>query len=147
MLPCELNHSIVNLMMEIAGLVGRVEGMALAKPSPRLRHTNRVRTIQGSVGIEGNTCSVAQVDAIAEGKRVPVSELEQIEVRNALEAYAALASFDPASIESMLSAHARLMGNGLVMNPGHFRKSNAPDAAPGPGSRSDGWVVCVPARE
>ncbi|MDF7800284.1 Fic family protein [Pontiellaceae bacterium B1224] len=109
-------------MMEISGLVGRVEGLALANPSPKLRHNNRVRTIQGSVGIEGNTCSVAQVDAIAEGKRVPVSELEQIEVRNALKAYASLASFDHASIESLLSAHAQLMGHGLILNPGHFRK-------------------------
>ena len=122
MLPYELSHSLVDLMMEIAGLVGRVEGLALAKPSPKLRHNNRIRTIQGSVGIEGNTCSVAQVDAIAEGKRVPVSELEQIEVRNALESYAALASFDHVSIDSMLSAHALLMGNGLIINPGHFRK-------------------------
>jgi Fic family protein len=121
MLPCELSASIVELMMGISELIGRVEGMALAKPSPKLRHNNRVRTIQGSVGIEGNTCSVAQVEAIAEGKRVPVSELEQIEVQNALTAYAVLFSFDPYSIDSLLVAHAQLMGEGLIVNPGHFR--------------------------
>lgn len=108
-------------MMEVAEGVGRVGGVALAKPSPKLCHNNRVRTIQGSVGIEGNTCSVAQVEAIAEGKRVPVSGLEQIEVKNALEAYGALPSFDPYSMDSLLSAHATLMGGGLMLNPGRFR--------------------------
>jgi Fic family protein len=121
MLPVEMTASIVGLMMEIAELTGRVEGMALAKPSPKLRHNNRVRTIQGSVGIEGNTCSVAQVEAIANGKPVAVSELEQIEVKNALEAYAALCSFDPYSTASLLSAHALMMSGGLMVNPGRFR--------------------------
>lgn len=121
--PCTMNPSIIALMMEIAGLVGKVEGLALAKPSPRLRHNNRVRTIQGSVGIEGNTCSIAQVEAISAGKPVPVSELEQLEVRNALEAYAMLRSFDPFAVDSLLSAHAQLMGGGLVLNPGCFRRS------------------------
>jgi Fic family protein len=119
--PCELNHSIVGLMMEIAELVGRVEGMALAKPSPKLRHNNRVRTIRGSVGIEGNTCSVAQVEAIAEGRLVPLPERERIEVHNALEAYAALQEYDPHSIDSLLSAHLRLMDEGLMLQPGRFR--------------------------
>lgn len=121
MLPVEMRDSIIRLIMEIAEGVGRVQGMALAKPSPKLRHNNRVRTIQGSVGIEGNTCSVAQVGAIAEGKVVPVSRQEQIEVKNALEAYAALSSFDPYSIDSLLSAHATLMGGGLMLNSGRLR--------------------------
>ncbi len=110
-------------MMEIAEGVGRVEGMALAKPSPKSRRDNRVRTIQGSVGIEGNTCTVAQVEAISAGKVVAVPELERIEVKNALEAYAALSSFDPFSLESLLAAHARLMGNGLLVLPGRFRQA------------------------
>lgn len=123
MFPCEMNTAIVDLMMDISELVGRVEGMALAKPSPKLRYGNRVRSIQGSVGIEGNTCSLAQVEAISEGKRVAVSEREQLEVRNALQAYAALSGFDPFSLNSLLLAHAQLMGGGLILVPGHFRKT------------------------
>jgi Fic family protein len=117
-----MSKSIVALMMEIAEFVGKVEGMALARPSPKLRHSNRVRTIQGSVGIEGNTCSEAQVEAIEEGKPVPVSEREQLEVRNALEAYAMLPSLDPFSMDSLLFAHAKLMGGGLMLGCGRFRK-------------------------
>lgn len=117
-----MNSAIIALMMEIAEMVGKVEGMTLARPSPRLRHNNRIRTIQGSVGIEGNSCSVAQVEAISEGKRIPVPELEQLEVRNALEVYAMLSSFDPLSMDSLLSAHEQLMGGGLVLTPGRLRK-------------------------
>jgi Fic family protein len=121
--PCEVGAAIIDLMMKTAEMVGQVEGMALAKPSPKLRHDNRVRTIQGSVGIEGNTCSIAQVEAISDGKPVLASKLEQLEVRNALEAYASLHAFDPFSLESLLSAHAQLMGGGLVVNPGQLRKT------------------------
>lgn len=121
--PCTMSQAIIASMMEIAELVGKVEGLAVARPSPKLRHGNRVRTIQGSVGIEGNSCSVAQVEAISAGKPVPVSELEQLEVRNALDAYAMLRSFDPFSVDSLLSAHAQLMRDGLLINPGRFRES------------------------
>ena len=121
--PCTISQPIIASMMEIAGLVGKVEGLALAKPSPKLRHNNRLRTIRGSVGIEGNSCSEAQVEAIAAGKPVPVSELEQLEVRNALDAYAVLRSFDPFSLDSLLSAHAQLMKDGLLINPGRLRES------------------------
>lgn len=143
-----MTGSIVELMMKISEGVGRVEGMSLAQPSPKLRHNNRVRTVQGSVGIEGNTCSVAQVEAISKGRLVPVSELEQIEVRNALEAYAALSSFDPTLIDSLLSAHAQLMGGGLMPGAGPFRTgavevyitehTNPYDAVSGQGARIDG---------
>jgi len=109
-------------MMDIAELVGKVEGMALAKPSPKLRHNNRVRTIHGSVSIEGNSCSVAQVEAISEGKLVPVSEREQLEVRNALDAYFALQEYHSFSLDSLFNAHATLMGGGLMLGPGQFRK-------------------------
>lgn len=122
LLPCELTVEILNLLMEIAEGIGRVEGVALATPSPKVRHNNLIRTIQGSVGIEGNTCSVAQVDAIAEGKSVPVSRREQVEVKNALDTYSQLPEFDPYSIESLLKAHAALMGNGLLLVPGRFRQ-------------------------
>jgi Fic family protein len=66
---------------------------------------------------------VGKVEAISAGKPVPVSELEQLEVRNALDAYAMLRSFDPFTMDSLLSAHAQLMRDGLVINPGRFRES------------------------
>jgi Fic family protein len=78
--------------------------------------------IRGSTGIEGNSCSVAQVEAIASGQPVALSKKEQLEIRNALEAYDALPSLHPFSIHSLLDAHRMLMGNGLLLVPGKFRQ-------------------------
>ena len=53
---------------------------------------------------------------------VALSKKEQVEIRNALDAYAALLEFDPFSINSLLAAHAQLMGDGLMLGAGHFRQ-------------------------
>lgn len=47
---------------------------------------NRVPTIHGSLAIEGNTLSEAQITAIMEGKRVIAPPREVQEVKNALAA-------------------------------------------------------------
>jgi len=119
----ELNMSAASFIKfaEIEQLIGKVEGLQLSRPVPKLRQKNRARSIRGSTGIEGNRCSVEQVEAIASGKPVALSKKEQLEIRNALEAYDALPGFDPFSIESLLEAHATLMGNGLELAPGRFR--------------------------
>ncbi|WP_177420797.1 hypothetical protein [endosymbiont of Lamellibrachia barhami] len=53
----------------------------------RLRRINRIRTIQGTLAIEGNTLSEAQITAILDGKRVLAQPKEIQEVRNAILAY------------------------------------------------------------
>ena len=113
---------LMRKLAEIKQTIGRVEGLQLSKPIPKLRAKTRARSIQGSTGIEGNSCSVEQVEAIANGQFVALSKKEQIEISNALEAYAALPQFDPYSIESLLSAHTMLMGNGLMPGAGLFRQ-------------------------
>lgn len=57
----------------------------------RLRRANRIRSVQGSLAIEGNTLSEAQITAILEGKLVIAPPREIQEVRNALAAYDRLA--------------------------------------------------------
>jgi len=52
----------------------------------RLRRINRIRTIQGSLAIEGNTLSIEQITAILEGKRVIAPPREILEARNAIKA-------------------------------------------------------------
>lgn len=106
---------------EIEQLIGKVDGLQLSHPEPKLRRKNRARSVRGSTGIEGNSGSVEQVEAIADGRPVALSKKEQIEIRNALEAYDALPEFDSFSIESLLEAHKKLMGNGLELAPGRFR--------------------------
>ncbi len=106
---------------DIQQLIGKLEGLQLSRPVPKFREKNRARSVRGSIGIEGNRCSVEQVEAVARGEAVALSQKEQLEIRNALAAYAALPEFDPFSVDSLLSAHKKLMGNGLELSPGRFR--------------------------
>lgn len=122
--PASLSAEIFGKMAEIERSIGKVEGLHLSRPVPKLREKNRARTVRGSTGIEGNRCSMAQVEAIARGETVAVPKTDLLEVKNTLAAYEALPEYNPFSIESLLSAHARLMGGGLMLSPRHFRQSS-----------------------
>ncbi|MFA6174600.1 MAG: Fic family protein [Kiritimatiellales bacterium] len=128
---CCMNWNLTEFSLSMTGvqklafiqqLIGKLEGLQFSRPVPKLREKNRARSIWGSTGIEGNRCSVEQVEAIVRGETVALSQKEQLEIRNALEAYAALPEFDPFSVDSFLNAHKKLMGNGLELAPGIFRR-------------------------
>ncbi len=118
---CTLSSEMIRKIAEIEQLIGRVEGLQFSKPIPKLRAKNRARSVRGSTGIEGNSSSVEQVEAIVRGESVAISQKEQLEIRNALDAYDSLSTFDPFSAESLLNAHSVLMGDGLMLGAGRFR--------------------------
>ena len=86
----------------------------------RLRRVNRIRTIQGSLAIEGNTLSEEQITAILEGKPVIAPPREVQEVRNALVAYDDFLAWQPAREQDLLTAHLTLM-QGLIDEVGRYR--------------------------
>jgi len=55
----------------------------------KLRRANRIRTIQGSLAIEGNTLSTEQITAILNCKTVIAPPKEVQEVRNVIKVYEA----------------------------------------------------------
>ena len=118
---CTLSSEMIRKIAEIEQLIGRVEGLQFSKPIPKLRAKNRARSVRGSTGIEGNSSSVEQVEAIVRGESVALSQKEQLEIRNALDAYDSLSTFDPFSMEALLKAHGVLMGEGLMLGAGRFR--------------------------
>ncbi|MEZ5043807.1 MAG: hypothetical protein R2828_28175 [Saprospiraceae bacterium] len=61
----------------------------------QLRRENRIKTIQSSLKIEGNTLSMDQVSAIFDQKRVIGPPKDIIEVKNAITVYNKLSEFDP----------------------------------------------------
>ena len=117
-----IDTPILTKMLAITEQVGRMEGLRLLRPQPRLREKNRASTVRGSTGIEGNNCSLAEVEAIANGKSVAASKKDILEVKNALSAYDALRTYTPYLMTSFLKAHATLMEGGLMLGAGHFRK-------------------------
>lgn len=121
--PFTITPLILRWVSQIERLIGRIEGLDQPKPQPHLRKTNRVRTVHGSLSIEGNTLDLDQVTALLEGKRVLGPQEEIREVLNAIQTYDRLADFDPLQAKSLLQAHQQMMQD-LIPNAGKWRRKN-----------------------
>ena len=80
--PYTITPKILNRVAAIGEAIGRLTGTADQAKALRLRRANRIRAIQGSLAIEGNTLSEAQITAILEGRRVIAPPREVLEVKN-----------------------------------------------------------------
>ena len=99
--------------------IGRAE--AAVSTDLRRRRINRIRRIRGSLAIEGNTLTEAQIATILDGKPVVAPLREVQEVRNAIRAYDEYRHWNPADEAHLLRAHEILMA-GLLDVPGHYRR-------------------------
>ena len=117
--PFTITANILNLVAEISEQVGELNASALVS-SPQLRKQNRIKTITGTLAIEGNTLGEEQITAIVDGKAVLGSARELAEVKGAIAAYDALSSLQPANSQDLLAAHALLMAD-ILSTPGTFR--------------------------
>jgi len=118
--PFQITPRVLALCTDIARLIGRCEGLSDARPQPQLRRQNRIRTVQGSVAIEGNTLSLAQVTAILDGEKVLGPTREVLEAHNAIAAYQRAPRWRGTSVRDLLTAH-RMMMAGLIPDAGHWR--------------------------
>jgi Fic family protein len=118
--PFEITRRVLSLCSEIARLVGRCEAAAGGLAEPQLRRGNRVRTVQASVAIEGNTLSLEQVTDVLDGKRVVGAADEIREVKNAVKAYQLAPKLDATSTRDFLKAHGTMMA-GLARDAGRWR--------------------------
>ncbi len=118
--PYTITSSIVSLVADISERMGYLAALESEARTLYLRRINRIRTIQGSLAIEGNTLSQEQITAILEGKRVIAPPREILEVRNAIKVYDFFQQWQPVSEKDLLAAHEMLMA-GLLDAPGRFR--------------------------
>jgi Fic family protein len=119
--PYTITSEILNHVAAISEAVGRLAVLSDQMKSLRLRRINRIRTIHGSLAIEGNTLSEAQVTAILDGKRIIAPPREVQEVKNALAAYDHFATWKPEMEKDLLEAH-RILMSGLVDEAGRYRR-------------------------
>lgn len=120
--PYTITPTIIRLISDISEQLGRLSVLEDEK-NLRLRRINRIRTIQGSLAIEGNTLSEAQITAILDGKRVMAPPKDIQEARNAIKAYEQFESWQPTNEKHLLQAHQVLMA-GLIDDAGRYRKGN-----------------------
>ena len=112
-------RAVAGISEQLATLAA-VRGLAENLLSPHLRRENRIRTIHASLAIENNTLSLEQVTDIIDGKVVIGPPRDIQEVHGAVSAYEKLDTWQPHSLDDMLSAHAILMRD-LVDKPGSLR--------------------------
>ncbi len=111
--PYTITPENLNRVAAINEVIGRLTVLTDQARALRLRRINRIRTIHGSLAIEGNTLSEAQITAILDGKRVIASPREVQEVKNALAAYERFDSWKPEAEKDLLEAH-RILMSGLI---------------------------------
>jgi len=119
--PFTLIPAILNLCTQIAERVGRLSAQEELARSLYLRRLSRIRTVHGSLAIEGNTLSEEQITAILDGKRVLAPPRDIQEARNALAAYDHLPDWTPHAETDLLAAHRRLM-TGVLPEAGRYRQ-------------------------
>lgn len=118
--PYTITPEILNRVAAISEAIGRLTMFTDQARALRLRRINRIRTIHGSLAIEGNTLSEAQITAILEGKRVIAPPREVQEVKNALAAYDRFDTWKPGVEKDLLEAH-RILMTGLIDEAGLYR--------------------------
>lgn len=110
----------LDLVAKIAEMVGELQGSGEYARNLHLRKVNRLRSIQSSTAIEGNTLTLDEVEDIINGKRVLGRPDEIQEVKNAYGAYEHLLDYNPYSPDDFLKAH-KFMTDKLIDSAGHYR--------------------------
>ncbi len=126
--PYTITPEIVSQIEQIGEAIGKADSLGVSQDL-RLRRVNRIRTIRGSLAIEGNTLSEEQVATLLDGKLVIGPPREILEARNAIKAYDRYEQWDPASETDLLEAHGVLLG-GLLDAPGQYRRGGVAVAGP-----------------
>lgn len=118
--PLTISSRMLHLVTDVGDRLARLKMQAEQEHALRLRRINRIRTIQGSLAIEGNTLSEEQINAIIEGKRIIAPPRDIQEALNAIHCYGNLNNWRPMQEEDLLAAH-RLLMAGLLPDAGHYR--------------------------
>lgn len=133
--PYRITPTILHSIEQIGEALGNLQAGSDSAVVPVLRRGNRIKTVQASLAIEGNTLSLEQVTAVLSGKRVLAQPREIQEVRNAFAAYEKLPEWTAHSRTDLLAAHHRMMA-GLADETGCFRSG-------GVGIRRGGEVIHI----
>ncbi len=119
--PYTVSAKAISMVAEISALVERYVMRLEGADALMLRKANRIKTIQGSLAIEGNSLSESQITDIINGKPVIAPLREVQEVKNAIAAYEAFPTFNAFAWKDLLRAHG-LMMTALVDGAGQFRR-------------------------
>ena len=118
--PYTITSKILNLVSEIVELMAQINIQEKELITPKLRKENMIKSITGSLQIEGNRFTEEKVTAILNDKRVLGSALEISEVKGAIKAYNHIANYQYDNLNDLLLAHKLMMGD-ILNNAGKLR--------------------------
>ena len=121
--PYTITSKMVNLISDISEELTNLKFISSTKTMPMLRKKNRIKTLAGTLEIEGNFLGEEKITAILEGKRVLATIPELAEVHGAIKAYEKLEEYRFEHIDDLLYAHKILMGD-ILTTAGSFRTVN-----------------------
>ena len=121
--PYTITSKMLTLATSIGEKLTKIEFEANKTITPMLRKKNRIKTLAGTLEIEGNFLGEEKITAIIEGKRVLATVPELAEVQGAINAYKKLEEYRFDNINDLLNAHKIMMGE-ILKSAGSFRTSN-----------------------
>ncbi|EIJ35367.1 Fic family protein [Thiothrix nivea] len=118
--PFTITNDILTLVADISERVGQLKHWYDKEIDLRLRRINRIRSVAGSLAIEGNTLTEEQITALLDGKLVIAPPREIQEAKNALDTYEQMPKWNPRQESDLLVAHKTMM-LGLIDSAGMYR--------------------------
>ena len=121
--PYTITNKILMIVSESVELLSELNHIKKELNTPKLRKKNRVKSITGTLQIEGNSFTEEKVTNVINGKTVLGTMREIEEVKGAIAAYNYLDKYNYKSENDLFKAHSLLM-NTLLNNAGSYRSGN-----------------------
>ena len=121
--PYTITSKMVNLISAISEELTRIEYTKEEIITPRLRKKSRIKTLAGTLEIEGNFIGEEKITAMLDGKKVLGTYKEILEVEGAIGAYKEFENYSYDSLDDLLKAHKILMKD-ILNRAGSFRSVN-----------------------
>jgi len=121
--PYTINSRMVHFISEISEKIALLKYSTETVTLPMLRRANRIKTLAGTLEIEGNFAGEEKITAILDGKRVLGTTQELTEVAGAIKAYEQIESYRYDKLDDLLQAH-QIMTAKLLDDAGSFRRVN-----------------------
>ncbi|SFV61819.1 Huntington interacting protein HYPE [hydrothermal vent metagenome] len=121
--PYTITSKILTQVSNIVELLSDLKQTTGLLNTPKLRKKNRIKSITGTLQIEGNSFTEEKVTSVINGARVLGTVREVAEVEGAIEAYDFLEKYRYANEKDLLLAHKKMMGK-LLNNAGAYRHTN-----------------------
>jgi Fic family protein len=121
--PFTITSKMLTLVSEIVEIITDIKHIEVSLKTPKLRKKNRIKSITGTLQIEGNTFSEEKVTNVINGKPVLGTMREIAEVQGAIRAYEHFDHYSFKSEKDLLKSH-KLMMEKLLSSAGSYRNVN-----------------------